>query len=89
MSEEQNIANQQQPEDLSPKPEMAEEKTSQHFPEDSHEPQPQTTNVELQTTDMEVRHHLRVTKDRRNLLDGLREKATGLIEFYKKKYHLE
>ena len=29
----------------------------EHFPEDSHAPQPQTSNPELQTTDMDVHHH--------------------------------
>jgi hypothetical protein len=41
--------------DESPQPNAG--NVNEHFPEDSHAPQPQTSNPEPQTTDMEVHHH--------------------------------
>ena len=51
MNEEKNIPV-ENTEESNPKKENA----TEHFPEDSHAPQPQTTNIEPQT-DMEVHKH--------------------------------
>jgi len=37
----------------------------------------------------ELMLYLRVTNGQRNILNGLNSKATGLIKYYKNKYHLE